>query len=143
MPGIARWVTGFVLLLTLSMPSLACRCVEDVAPATAYRQASVVVQGQVQAVRGDITREGATAKIRVTKTWKKPVRAEIEISTSTTCAFEFRVDEEYLLYLQLSPDGARYVTKRCLGNQPIVEAQKALGWLQRHGVPATVQETAP
>lgn len=144
MRNVSRGVAGFILLLlVLPASGLACRCLEDIAPASAYRQADVVVWGQARAVRGDINKEGATASVRVFKAWKKPVRAEIDILTSTTCAFVFRTGEEYLLYLHVSPDGARYTTKRCLGNRTIAEAQKALDWLKRHGVPATVEDIAP
>lgn len=145
MRDVSRGMAGYILLLLLALPasSLACRCIEDIAPASAYRQADVVVWGQARAVRGDINKEGTTVNIHVIKAWKKTVRAEIEVMTSTTCAFEFSTGGEYLLYLHASPDGARYTTKRCVGNRIIAEAQKALDWLKRYGVPAAVEGVAP
>ncbi|MBK8181831.1 MAG: hypothetical protein IPK63_02485 [Candidatus Competibacteraceae bacterium] len=122
----------------------ACRCLEDISPAAAYKYADAVVQGQVQTVRGDINaREGSTASVAVSKAWKMSVSGEIEVLTSKSCAFAFEAETEYLLYLQILPNGTGYTTRRCAGNKPIAEARKALDWLARRGAPATLQRAAP
>lgn len=140
--NVSRRMASLILLLALPAVSLACRCIEDITPESAYRQADVVVRGQARTVRGDINKEGATANVRVSQAWKKATRAEIEVLTSTTCAFEFQPGEEYLLYLRESSNGT-YTTRRCLGNRSIAEAQKALDWLKRRGAPAAIEGVAP
>ena len=141
--GIAGWLTGACLLLTLVAPAWACRCPAEPSAATAYQRADVVVQATVLAVQGDINQDGATARLRVLRAWKRPVGAEIEVRTATTCAFEFQGGASYLLYLTVSADGAQYSTKRCMGNLPLAGADKALDWLQRHGATVSVEGRAP
>jgi hypothetical protein len=141
--GIAGWLTGACLLLTLAVPAWACRCPAEPSAATAYQRADVVVQATVLTVQGDINQDGATARLRVLRAWKRPVGAEIEVRTATTCAFEFQGGASYLLYLTVSADGAQYSTKRCMGNLPLAGADKALDWLQRHGAPVSVEGRAP
>lgn len=116
----------------------ACRCPGSISPIAAYKQADIVLWGKVMAVKGDINKEGATARISVSKVWKKKIRNEVSVLTATTCAFEFQLNEEYLLYLYESPDGKYYTTKKCVGNLPISQAEKALDWLKRHGMPMDI-----
>lgn len=135
----------WVLVALLGLPSLAfaCRCAGPVPPATAYRNAQVVVQGKILAVKGDINKEGATARVEVSKAWKKKIKSELEVSTRTTCAYEFHVGEEYLIYLQQTADGGHYSTKKCVGNVKSAEAGNALTWLERHGAPQDVDNEWP
>jgi len=130
------------VLLLLALPSyaLACRCPGQISPESAYQRADVVLCGKVLTVKGDIDKEGATARIRVLKVWKKRVQSEVDVFTSTTCAFVFRTGEEYLLYLYETPEGKYYSTKKCIGNLPISKAKKALNWLERNGVSTGIDE---
>lgn len=127
-----------LLLLALPAASFACRCAGALSPADAYRLADVVLWGQTTAVSGDINQEGLTATVRVARAWKQPISPEIIVSTTTTCAFSFRANQDYLLYLSIDPQSGRYTTKACVGNQPIAEAEKALQWLQEQGKPASL-----
>jgi hypothetical protein len=128
-------VVGLTICLLLALPALsfACRCAGSLSPADAYHLADVVLLGKTTAVSGDINQEGLTAIVRVVQVWKQPVSPEIVISTTTTCAFSFRVNQDYLLYLSKDPQNGRYTTKACVGNQPIEAAEKALQWLKTHG----------
>ncbi len=133
-------VKAVCLLFLLALPSYAsaCRCPGSISPASAYKRADVVLWGKVLDVKGNIDKEGATAKISVLKAWKKGVRNEVDVFTSTTCAYVFQTGDEYLLYLSKSPDGKNYTTKKCVGNLPIPKAKKALDWLNRHGAPMDI-----
>ena len=128
-----------MLLLGLPAVSLACRCPDSISPTTAYQQADIVLLGKVMAVEGDINREGATARISVSEVWKKKIQHEVSVSTATTCAFEFKLNEEYLLYLRESPDGKHYTTKKCVGNLPISEAGDVLNKLKHQGTPMEIE----
>ena len=134
-----KWVCLGILLLGLPVVSFACRCPDSISPTTAYRQADIVLLGKVMAVEGDINREGATARISVSEVWKKKIQHEINVSTATTCAFEFKLHEEYLLYLHVSPDGEHYTTKKCVGNLPISEAKDALDRLKHQGTAMEIE----
>lgn len=85
--------------------------------ATAYQRADVV--RHCSAVQGDINQDGDRSACACCGAWKRPVGAEIEVRTATTCAFDFQSGTSYLLYLTVSADGAQYSTKRCMGNQPL------------------------
>lgn len=122
-----------MLILGLPLDSFACRCVESMSPATAYQQAQVVISGRVLSVAGDINQDGATARIQVLKSWKKSAPQAVAVSTRTTCAFDFHAGEEYLLYVQETAGAFSYTTKRCVGNLPLSQANKALEWLSKHG----------
>ena len=123
----------FLLLLALPVTSFACRCAGSLPPAAAYRLADTVVLGKTTAVSGDINREGLTATVRVMQVWKRTVSPEIVVSTTTTCAFSFQANQEYLLYLSWEPHSGRYTTKACVGNQLIAAADQALRWLKKYG----------
>jgi len=129
------------ILLPLGIPSqgFACRCAGSISPAAAYRQADIVVMGKVLAVTGDINKEGATARISVSKAWKKPIPSEVVVSTTTTCAFDFQTGEEYLLYLREAADGNGYTSRKCVGNLPSCKAEKALDWLKKRGVSTGIE----
>jgi hypothetical protein len=101
------------------------------------------VQGKVLAVNGDINKDGAMARVRVLRVWKKKVKGELEVWTRTTCAYEFHVGEEYLIYLQQTADGEHYSTRKCDGNLKFVEASNAIKWLERYGVPQHVDDENP
>ena len=125
-------VCALFLLFALPAAGIACRCAGPISPSTAYQRAQAVVVGKVLDLKGDRDKEGATARIAVSRAWKQRVDAEVEVFTSTTCAFDFQVGEEYLLYLYESPKTKGYTTKKCLGNQTVVQAGKSLAWLERH-----------
>src|ERR1044071_5175870 len=116
-----RLFVALALLLAYPATALACRCVPNISPALAYRNADVVVRAKVLAVRasgGDITKDGASARITVAKAWKGDIAGDVEVSTRTTCAFPFEEGADYLLYLRKAPDGgAGFVTNKCFGNK--------------------------
>ncbi len=124
-----------MLLLSAALqPALACRCVEPTSTAKAYRSADIVVQATVQSVDGvGDAPGGARARLRVGQAWKADVAAEVDVQTSTTCAFDFKAGQEYLLYLRREHAAAPLTTRICMGNLPAAQADRALQWLRRNG----------
>jgi hypothetical protein len=125
-----------LLLLLWLVPfySHACRC-GSISPSTAYHQADVVLWGKVLTVKGNINTEaGATARISVLKLWKRGVANanEVEVLTRTTCAYDFKIGEEYLLFLNKDSHTDQFTTGICNGNLPIANAKNALKWLNFH-----------
>ena len=118
----------------------ACRCVEPIAPSPAYRHATTVVQGRVDGVKLNAADQSAIATITVTAAWKQAVPATIEVFTDTNCAYPFETGREYVLFLLKDRPLAGYVTGRCMGNQPAIQADTVLRWLRRNGA---VRDVSP
>jgi hypothetical protein len=118
--------------LALPLPAPACRCPAFPSPHAAYGRAHLVVAATVTNATPNAAQDQATATLRVSKGWKKKAPREISVSTSSSCAFAFTTGEEYLLYLFETSDGG-YFTSKCVGNQPLREASRALKWLKEHG----------
>jgi hypothetical protein len=136
-----RALLASALLLLPATFALACRCPDSLSPEQAYRQADAVVQARVLSVTGDINgKAGASVRLRTLKVWKRGVARDLDVATRTTCAYEFNVGTEYLIYLRKSGREASYSTKKCEGNLRIAEATEALQWLAQHGSLADVQE---
>jgi len=136
----ARLLT--VALVGAASGADACRCVEP-GPAVAYRRAEAVAQVQVTKVTGNpVGPGGAKVQLTVSRGWKAPVGDSIEVATSTTCAYVFEQGREYLVYLQRDEANA-LITRRCMGNRPLVDAKAALDWLARHGKAAPTAASAP
>jgi hypothetical protein len=112
----------------------ACRCTEPRTPEAAYQNADGVVIADVLAVDGARHAVGgALATLRVSKAWKARLPARLTVETRTTCAFNFRTAETYLVYLTRSNGRAPYATRICRGNLQARDAAGAIDWLERHG----------
>ena len=132
-------IVGFVLLLLLSSQALACRCAGKMPLKQAYHRAATVVVGKVIDLQGDpYGLSGATAVIAVRRAWKSGVMSEIRVHTSTTCAFDFKADGEYLLFLTQDGGHDRYTVRKCTGGRPLQRADAAIRWLERHAREATI-----
>lgn len=130
-----RAAAASIAIAAASGSALACRCV-DPTPAAAYRGAELVVRARVAKVSGDPEGPGgAVARLTVAQSWKGAVTGEIEVATSTTCAYPFEAGQELLVYLQRGTGAAAWSTRRCRGNRPLAEAAGALDWLSRYGKP--------
>ena len=131
--SLLKSVCFLLLLWVLPSYGYACRCAGFISPAVAYQRADVVLWGKVLAVKGDInTEQGAIAKISVLKLWKKSVGKEVEVLTRTTCAYDFKIGDEYLLFLNKTADIKFFTTGICSGNLQITNAEKAFNWLKLH-----------
>lgn len=120
-------------LLLAAGAAQACRCIEP-GPAAAYRGADAVVTAQVLQVTGDPEGPGgAVARLAVDRSWKAAVAGEIEVATSTTCAYPFAAGQSVLVYLQRAQGSTAWTSSRCRGNRALDDATPALKWLQRHG----------
>jgi hypothetical protein len=130
------------ILIIMAIPSntAACRCPEPLSPEIAYDRADVVVCGKALSVQGNMYKEGAIVRIKVFDAWKKKIHSEIDVFTSTTCAFDFQTGEEYLLYLYDMPEGKYYSTKKCVGNLPTSKAKKALLWIEQNGLHTGIED---
>lgn len=114
----------------------ACRCAGPLTPQGAFTQADAVVFAEVLAVEGNFKAEGgAIATLKTNKAWKAGVPATLRVETRTTCAFDFRTGETYLVYLARSRGRAPYSTTICRGNLRAGEAGAVLEWLGRHAKP--------
>ncbi len=133
-------VIAAVVLAVAAQQSLACRCLEPASTADAYGSATVVVRAKVLSVEGvGDSPGGARAQLRVEEAWKSAVPGEVVVSTSTTCAFDFRAGNEYLLYLYPGPAAGELSTRICVGNCLAADAKEALRWLRAHGKQSQVQ----
>ena len=126
--------------LTLALAALAtsahaCRCVEPVPPASAYRHASAVVKARVVDVQVNAAEQSATARLTVSQHWKRGTAAEIDVFTDSNCAYPFEVGREYVLFLLKDRPLPGYVSARCMGNQPVegTRADAVLRWLRQRG----------
>jgi hypothetical protein len=131
-------LSSVVLALTLfaAGPSLACRCNEP-DDAAAYRDADAVVRATVIRVSGNpVGPGGAVALLEVHEAWKAAVGDPLEVETSTTCGYMFETGKDYLVYLRAGSASAPYTTRKCMGNQALLDAQERLRWLHRNGEPA-------
>ena len=125
---------GLLVLVAALQPALACRCLEPASTAKAYRSADIVVRAKVQSVDGvGDAPGGARAHLLVEQAWKADVAAEIDVKTSTTCAFDFQAGQDYLLYLSRDRQADQLTTRMCVGNQPAARADNALQWMHKHG----------
>lgn len=132
-----------LVLLALAVgarQAIACRCLEPESTADAYGRAQVVVRATVLSVDGvGDSPGGARARLRVEEAWKADVPAEVVVSTSTTCAFDFHAGNEYLLYLYPGTEAGELTTRICVGNCLAANAEGALRWLRAHGDRSQVQ----
>jgi hypothetical protein len=84
--------------------------------------------------------DGAEVTIEVSQAWKSDVPSTILVSTGTDCAFSFRGNGSYLLFLVRDAAGG-LSTERCMGNRDLEKAQSFLAWLRKNGRAGKV--TAP
>ena len=126
-------------VLLAATQAQACRCAGPHTPQSAYRMADVVVLAEVLAVEGNFEAQGgAIATLNASRAWKAGVPATLRVETRTTCAFDFRQGETYLVYLTRSDGRTSYATTICRGNLRSGEAGAALEWLARRGNSAPV-----
>lgn len=131
----------FVFVITCATQSYACRCAGDLTLDEAYENVDVVLLGTATTISGSpFQKGGAEIKIDVTKVWKCSVPKEIKIFSSTSCAFNFKTGEQYLLYLNKDKAADYYVTSSCYGNVSISEAGGKLNWLKNNAEPGLVIE---
>jgi hypothetical protein len=123
-----------VLLLATAEPALACRCAGPATPQKSYAHADAVVLGEVVSVAGDIDAEGgAIATLQTEKAWKTKVPANLKVETRSTCAFDFKTGQRYLVYLSRTGARAAYSTTICAGNLPYSQSRPSIEWLKAHG----------
>ena len=92
-----------------------------------------MVLAEVLEIDGKFNAEGgAIATLRAAKAWKSGVPATLKVETRTTCAFDFRKGETYLVYLSRSGHRAQFATTICDGNLPVSKAGAALQWLGKN-----------
>lgn len=128
-----RTCLAVFLLSAFASQAFACRCLEPASTAIAYQNATAVVRAWVDSVEGlGDSPEGAVAHVSVKEAWKAEVSEDIQVSTQTTCAFDFQPSTEYLLFLYPGTKTGQWSTRICVGNQPIEQAAPALDWLRRN-----------
>lgn len=95
------------IALASHVETLACTCVDfELDPKTevprARRSADAVFLGRVlQVTSDDRIKQTDTIRFKVERTWKGPVRADVNIFTGNSggdCGFRFKVGETYLVY---------------------------------------------
>lgn len=129
--------TGAVSL-SMSDAALACRCAGRATLQQSYGRADAVVIADVTAVSGDIDAEGgAIATLNTGKAWKSKVPPTLKVESRSTCAFDFKAGERYLVYLSRSGVRAAYSTTICAGNLHYAQSGAAVKWLQAHGTPTS------
>ncbi|MCL2713106.1 MAG: hypothetical protein FWD68_00520 [Alphaproteobacteria bacterium] len=127
-----RAFLGVLLSVCVAHPVLACRF-RPPSAAAAYRNADIVVRASVLSVEGEPYRSGgARAKLRVDTAWKADIAGDITVNTSTTCAVDFQVGKDYLIFLHRKPTG-ELTTTIDMGDRILGESDAALNWLRRHG----------
>ena len=115
--------------------SFACRCNGDITPKKAYEGVDVVLLGKVTSIFGNpFQKGGEKVKIIVFKSWKASVSEVITVFSSTSCAFNFQMGEEYLLYLTQNKDTGSYRTSVCGGNVLGSDAKDNLDWLKKNTI---------
>jgi len=120
------------MALTLPGTAFACRCATDTI-ATGYERAFAVVVGSVESVRPIEpvgVGSGSMATVNVSTAWKHAMPASLQVSSQTTCAYEWEAGRSYVL--AIFQDAGRWSTSMCLGNHAL-PADAAVGWLRRHG----------
>lgn len=131
----------FIFVIAYATQSYACRCAGDLTPNEAFENVDVVLLGTATTVSGSpFQKGGAEIKIDVAKVWKCSIPKEIKIFSSTSCAFNFKIGEQYLLYLNKDKSADYYVTSSCYGNVSISEAGEKLNWLKNNAEPGLVIE---
>lgn len=117
-----------------------CSCRPVLQPVAAAERASLVLQGTVIAFRDSVLSSAygrgrvRVAHVRVSASWKPaPVDSVVHIATSwDSCAFQFKVGEDYLIYAAVDRQLAMPTTSMCTRTQP---ASGASADLQALGKP--------
>ena len=123
---------GIALSLTASASvAWACRCREP-PTRTAYRTASLVVEGTVLEVKPRPDIDGAEISFEVAGAWKGDAPAVVSFTTGTDCAYPVKSGERHLLFLTRTPAGD-LTTGRCRGSGGLPAQAAARRWLQRNG----------
>jgi len=128
-----------LVLVIVSTEAKACRCAGPHTPQTAYNTADGVAVADVVEVEGNFEAPGgALATVQVSKAWKAKLPPRFKVETRTTCAYDLRAGQTYLLYVTRSTGRAPYATTICRGNLLMRDASRALEWLDRHATPSRV-----
>ncbi len=123
----------FLFLAVYSVNGYTCRCAGNLTPKEAFENVDVVLLGTTTSISGDpYLKGGAEIYISVSKTWKNPTPDVIKVFSSTSCAFNFKYGEQYLLYLHKVKGSDYYVTTSCQGNSLVSEAGEYLSWLKKN-----------
>jgi MacB-like periplasmic core domain len=135
-----RSLCWLLLLGWIAVPAaLACRCREPGSTSKAYRDAQLVVRATVLSVEGEgDSPTGARARLRIEEAWKVETKAELVVTTRTTCAFDFEAGTEYLVYLTRPSVRSEWTTQICRGNLPVTKADSAVAWLRANAKKAAV-----
>ena len=116
-----------------------CSCRAVLQPIAAAERASVVVRGTVIALRDSVLPLASgprrvivtVAHVRVSANWKQaPVDSVVHVGTSSdTCAYPFKVGQDYLIYASVAGQLAIPTTTLCTRTQPASGASEDLGAL--------------
>ena len=121
----------------------ACSC-GAVKPCEAYAQADAVFTGVVTKTRIDTaprqfpdtaisttpTTGGRVAHLNIERAFLGIEGKEVEIfGTATTCDYDFKEGEHYLVYAYRMPDGKNFYTNLCSGTSPVSQATEAIAYV--------------
>jgi hypothetical protein len=124
--------------LAMADQAFACRCAGPFTPQESYEHADAIVLAEVTAVSGDIDAEGgAIVTLQAERSWKHKVPAMLKVETRSTCAYDFKTGERYLVYLSRSGARVDYSTTMCAGNLPYSQSASSIRWLQTQGTPTS------
>ena len=117
----------------------ACRCKNPATTSAAYSKADIVVYGHVDSLTGDInTQSGSVAAITVSDAWKGEVPRQIKLNNQTTCAYDFKVGQYYLVFLNKTATKGELETTICSGNLSVGDVGSAKQWLNSKGMKAQI-----
>jgi hypothetical protein len=118
----------------------ACTC-GGIKPCEAKAHADAVFTGVVTKTRIDTvprqfpdtgistnpTTGGRVAQLTIERAFRGIEGKEVEIfGTATTCDYDFKEGEHYLVYAYRMPDGKNFYTHLCSGTSPVSQATEAI-----------------
>lgn len=117
----------FFLLSTQS--SWACRCVPFNLEQSYNKSKLAVIATTVKI--DNMSNESKKVTLKIHKSWKEKIESQIElIQEPSSCAFIFKKNTKYLLYL--NKHNNRFYTTLCSGNKEYNSAKSELKWLNNH-----------
>jgi len=134
----------FALFFFLSAVTVsACTC-GGMKPCEAYAHADAVFTGVVTKTYIDTvprqfpdtgisttpTTGGRVAQLTIDRAFLGIEGKEVEIfGTATTCDYDFKEGQRYLVYAYRMPDGKNFYTHLCSGTSPVSQATEAIAYL--------------
>jgi len=116
----------FVSFSLATSISWACRCV-PLTSEQAYKKADEVIVATVIKLE-DNKNSRKKVTLEVHSSWKNKVDSLIQIyQEPSSCAFIFKTDSKYLLYL--NKHGNNLYTSICAGNEDFSSASKKIDWI--------------